>query len=331
MFRKSLLVSLLSVSTLASAAELRVLAHSSFAVDQKLIAAFEQKTGSKVSIIKAGDAGEMLNKLILTKSAPIADVVFGIDNLLVAKAAEAGVLADKTGVASKKFPFSARLTSVDYGLVALNVDKAYVADHKLALPKTLDDLTKPAYKDLLVVESPATSSTGLAFLMATVQHFGEQKAWAFWQKLKDNGVKVTQGWTDAYEKEFSRNGGSRPFVVSYSTSPAAEVFYSEGKLTVPPTDNVFLPGSSFMQVEGIGLVKGGKEPALAKAFVEFMVSAPVQADLPTQMWMYPVQDGLTLDKSFQFATLPKLGKPVVPASAKQLQGWVSQWQKLMRP
>ncbi|MCB6184487.1 thiamine ABC transporter substrate-binding protein [Leeia sp. TBRC 13508] len=332
MFRRLLSATLLLTTFGASAAELRVLTHSSFSVDKKLIAEFEAQNAAKVSVIKAGDAGEMLNKLILTKSAPIADVVYGIDNLLVAKATDADVLVKPTPVKSPKQAFSEYLTTVDYGLVALNYDKAYVSEHKLVLPKSLDDFTKPQFKDLLVVENPATSSTGLAFMMATVHHLGKAKAWAFWGKLKANGVKVTQGWSDAYEKEFSKNGGTRPFVVSYSTSPSAEVFYSEGKLSVPPTDNLFVPGSYFMQAEGIGLVKGGKEAQLAGKFIQFMVSKSVQADLPTNMWMYPVREDVVLDKTFSFATLPtKLTKPVVPKSGKEVQQLVAEWQKLMRP
>ncbi|NLR73871.1 MULTISPECIES: thiamine ABC transporter substrate-binding protein [Leeia] len=330
-------VAVLAASAL-QAAELRVLSHSSFSVNKQKLAEFEQKNGVKVSIIKAGDAGEMLNKLILTKSAPIADVVYGIDNLLLAKAQSAGVLERYTAPTSanvRSFKLGDALTPVDYGWVMLNVDKAYVAQHKLALPKTLEDLTQPAYKGMLVVENPATSSTGLAFLAATVNHFGEQKAWAFWEKLRDNDLKITQGWTEAYEKEFSRNGGKRPFVVSYQTSPAAELFYSEGKLKEPPTDNLYLPGSRFMQVEGVALVKGGKEAALGKAFIAFLQSEGVQQELPTSMWMFPVLQTVKLDDSYRFAQAPqgsnKNEQPVVSQNAQQLQDWVARWTRIMRP
>ena len=321
------------VSLSAQAAELRVLTHASFDVDKKLIQEFETQHQAKISIIKAGDAGEMLNKLVLTKSAPIADVVYGVDNILIAKAKAEGVLTTYQSTAAgslnpaAKLP--AELTPVDYGHVALNYDKAWVEKNKLALPKSLNDLTQPAYKDLLVVENPATSSPGLAFLVATVQYFGEPKVWDFWKALRGNGVKVSQGWTDAYMKEFSRNGGTRPIVVSYGTSPAAEVFYSEGKLTVPPTANLFLPGSAFPQVEGAGLVKGGKEPALAKAFVDFLVSDKVQADFPTKMWMFPTRQGVKLPDSFKFAEQPKDSKPVVLTDAKKLQQWVSKWTQVV--
>ena len=69
---------------------LRVMTHSSFDLPKPLLAQFEKDAGVKLQIIKGGAAGEMLNKLILTRAQPVADVVFGIDNALVAKAAAVG-------------------------------------------------------------------------------------------------------------------------------------------------------------------------------------------------------------------------------------------------
>jgi thiamine transport system substrate-binding protein len=133
-----------------------------------------------LSIIKAGDAGEMLNKLILTKAQPIADVVFGLDNALITKAQTAGVIEPYAGAAQQRAVAGATLAtgvvSVDYGFVTLNYDRAAFAKSGLALPKTLEELTLPRYRDLLVVQNPATSSPGQAFLLATVAGMGETAA-----------------------------------------------------------------------------------------------------------------------------------------------------------
>jgi thiamine transport system substrate-binding protein len=317
----------------AQAEELRVLTHSSFDISKELIAAFEKQSGAHVSIVKAGDAGEALNKLILTKSAPIADVVYGIDNLLIAKADAAGVLVPYTSPSaaaiSPELSLGPTLTPVDYGFVALNYDKDAVAKLGKPLPTSLDDLTDATYKDLLVVENPATSSPGLAFLVATIQHYGEPAAWQFWAKLRDNGVLITQGWTEAYEKSFSRYGGSRPYVLSYATSPAAEVFYADKKPTDSPTANLFLAGSSFRQIEGVRLVKNGKNEKLAKAFVDFLVSKQVQADFPTKMWVYPVISGVTLDDTFKYADQPKDSGKFIASDAGQLDRWIKEWSRIV--
>lgn len=328
LFKTTTLLAALLAAGLSHAAELRVLTHSSFAVAKPLLAEFEKQNGVKLSIIKAGDAGEMVNKLILTRANPIADVVYGIDNTLIGKAETAGVLlpmSDKGGAVA--LPGA---VSIDYGYVTLNYDKAWFAKKQLPLPKTLDDLTRPAYKDLLVVENPATSSPGLAFLLSTISAMGEAKAMAFWGKLRDNGVKVSKGWTEAYYTDFSRNGGARPIVVSYATSPAAEVFYSKEKLTASPTGNLLLPGAVFQQVEGAALVKGGKEAALARKFVDFLRSDAVQKDIPTSMWMYPVQPGIALDPVFQHAEKPTAHTtPDSRQIAAKTSAWVGKWTRIV--
>lgn len=329
-----IVTTVLLLSTPALAADLTVITHDSFSLDKKLIARFEAQNGVKAHFIKGGDAGEMLNKLILTKGAPIADVVYGLDNTLIGKARGAGILEPYQSPALADVPQKYRLapdnllTTVDYGVVALNYDKAYFAKHKLALPKSLEDLTKPQYKNLLVVENPAISSPGLAFLLATVRHFGPQKAFLWWKALKENGLKVTRGWEDAYNAQFFKNGGKYPIVLSYATSPAAEVFYGEKKLSVSPTANLFLPGSTFLQLEGVGVLKGTKQPELARKFVDFMLSKDVQGDFPTRMWVYPARAGVKLDPVFKFAGTPENTASLSPAEiGASAQGWTDTWTK----
>ena len=287
---------------------LTVITHDSFDLDKKLIAGFEAANRVKVRLIKGGDAGEMLNKLILSKASPLADVVYGLDNTLLPRAEAAGLLTPYTSPASAKVAAQDRLgpllSTVDTGYVALNYDKAYFAKAGLKLPVSLTELSSPQYARLTVVESPATSSPGAAFYLATVQELGQDGALAWWRAARQNGMKVTRGWSQAYNQDFSLYGGKYPIVLSYASSPAAEVFYSEGKLKDAPTGNLFLPGTSFLQIEGVGVLKGSKQPALARRFVDFMLSAPVQADFPTRMWVYPSVQGVKLAEVWRFAQKP---------------------------
>lgn len=287
---------------------LTVITHDSFDLDKKLIAGFEAANRVKVRLIKGGDAGEMLNKLILSKANPLADVVYGLDNTLLPRAEAAGLLTPYTSPASAKVAAQNRLgpllSTVDTGYVALNYDKAYFAKAGLKLPVSLAELSSPQYARLTVVESPATSSPGAAFYLATVQELGQDGALAWWRAARQNGMKVTRGWSQAYNQDFSLYGGKYPIVLSYASSPAAEVFYSEGKLKDAPTGNLFLPGTSFLQLEGVGVLKGSRQPALARRFVDFMLSAPVQADFPTRMWVYPSVQGVKLAEAWKFAQKP---------------------------
>jgi thiamine transport system substrate-binding protein len=233
----ALVLAQLAPASSFAADHLRVMVHSSFALPKPLLAQFESQTGVKLSIIKGGDAGEMLNKLILTRAKPIADVVYGLDNTLVGKALAAEVLEPQLPQMSSlpDAQLGAALAPVDYGFVNLNADKAELAKRGVPLPTSLKDLTLPAYKGWLVIPNPATSSTGYAFLLATISSMGEEPAFAWWAQMRGNGLKVVKGWTEAYYTEFSRNKGAYPLVVSYATSPAAEVFYSKEKITESPT------------------------------------------------------------------------------------------------
>jgi thiamine transport system substrate-binding protein len=320
---------LFSVS--ASAKDLRVIVHSSFDLPKPLLAKFEAEAGVKLKIVKGGDSGEMLNKLILTKKAPIADVVYGIDNAQAVKAKAADVLDAYDGASSQgesKAEFAGMAVAVDYGFVALNYDKATVAKRGTPLPKSLEDLTQPAYKKWLVVENPATSGPGYAFLLATIAHMGEEKAFAWWKSMRGNGMKVAKGWTEAYYTDFSRNGGAYPIVVSYASSPAAEVFYSKEKLTESPTASLFLPGSVFRQVEGAALIKGGKQRAEAEKFLEFMRSNDVQEAMQTTMWMFPMQATTKRADVMKYAPEPaKFDSMPAAVIAEKGAGWISRWTK----
>lgn len=324
---------LVLASTAVGAGELRVLAHSSFAVPKPLLAQFEADTGVKLRISKGGNAGEMLNKLILTRANPVADVVFGIDNALAIKAQAAQVLDTYEGAAAKRtsvVALPAGVVPVDYGYVTINYDKAWFAKSALALPKTLDDLTLPAYNKLLVVQNPATSSPGYAFLLATIGAMGEEKAFDWWARMRANGLAVAKGWSEAYYTEFSHNGGIHPLVLSYASSPAAEVFYSKTKLNEPPTASLPLPGGVFRQVEGVALVKGGSERAAAAQFIEFMRSAAVQQGLQTEMWMFPAEAGAPRVDALRFATEPtRFDSPSPQDIADKGAEWVSRWSRVV--
>ena len=337
--RKALVTTLLGgalmgASFASAAQELRVLTHSSFGVPKPLLAQFEKEAGVKLRISKAGDAGEMLNKLILTRKAPIADVVYGIDNTLAAKAIAADVLDAYSGPASQRAAaqtLPAPLVPVDYGYVTINYDVQWFAKRKQTLPNSLEDLAQPAMASLLVVQNPATSSTGYAFLLATIGAMGEEKAFDWWARMRKGGVKVAKGWSEAYYTDFSRaEGGARPLVVSYATSPAAELFYSKEKLTQSPTGSLSLPGAVFKQVEGVALVKGGQARPAAEKFIEFMRSAQVQKQLQTEMWMYPVEPGVARADVMKFAPEPaKADAPSDKDIADKGAAWVARWTQVV--
>ena len=312
--------------------------HDSFAISEDVVTAFEQANNADVVFLQSGDAGAMLNKAILAKDAPLADVMFGVDNTFLSRALDEDIFASYASPELQNIPDefkldpSNRATPVDYGDVCINYDKNYFAENNLAVPQNLEDLTKPEYDGLLVVENPATSSTGLAFLLATVAHYGDSFT-EYWQVLKDNGVVVVDGWETAYYTNFSGSSGhgSQPMVVSYASSPAAEVIFAETPLDDSPTASVIAPDTCFRQIEFVGILTETKNRALAEKFVDFMLSQQFQADMPLQMFVYPVNPHAVLPDAFvKYAQQPTQPATLSPAAiAAHRDEWIQAWAGVM--
>jgi len=271
-----------------------LMTHDSFAVSQALLDSFQKQTGAEIKILKSGDAGAALNQAILSRKNPLADVFFGVDNTFMSRALSSGVFESYESPFLQDIPDtlkldpSNRLLPVDYGDVCLNYDKSWFSEKGLAPPRGLADLILPAYKGLTVVQNPAISSPGLAFLITTVGKYGQTGYLDFWKKLRANDVYITAGWSDAYYGKFSRaKGGTRPIVVSYASSPAAEVYYSEKKLTDTPTAGVLGAGSAFRQIEFVGILSNTTKTELARKLIDFMLSPAFQQEIPLHMWVFP--------------------------------------------
>lgn len=309
---------------------LTVVTHDSFALDKELLARFEKDNNVKIAQIAPGDAGALVNQLVLTKDAPLGDVVYGVDNTFASRAIAAGVFAPyfpkdaNTQVAALSAAMEGNLTAVDFGDVCLNVDHQYFSDKKLAEPATFADLLKPEYANLTVVTNPATSSPGLAFLLGTIAKFGEDGWKKYWQDLKANGLKVDSSWSDAYNVDFSGSSGkgAYPVVLSYASSPPSQV--PAGAKSAPTGA---LLDTCFRQVEYAGIIAGTKHADLAAKFVDFLVSDDVQATLPASMYMYPASDAVKLPEEWvKYAPLAKNPATLDPANiAAKRDQWIKEW------
>lgn len=313
---------------------LTVMTHDSFAVSEAIVKAFEQANNARVSFIKGGDAGAALNKVILSQGAPLADVFYGADNTFLSRALQAGIYEPYVPAALKSVPAEFQLDAsgaavpIDYGDVCINYDKAYFAAHALPVPQSLEELTQPEYKGLLVVENPATSSPGLAFLLATVKHFGDGYV-GYWKSLRANGLVVVDGWETAYYTNFSGSSGKgpQPMAVSYATSPAAEVMFAQTPLSDAPTASILGPDTCFRQIEFAGILKGTSHRALAEKFIDFMLSRDFQADMPAQMFVYPIVPEVPLPAEFvKYAQTPAQPAGLAPdLIASNREAWIAAW------
>jgi thiamine transport system substrate-binding protein len=318
---------------------LTVMTHDSFTISEAVINAFEQEQNIEVVFLPSGDAGSILNRAILSKDAPIADVLYGIDNTYLSRAMDEDMFEAYDSPLLVKIPDEFKLDNlnralpINYGDVCINYDKNYFSENDLALPTSLIDLIDPKYAGLLVVENPATSSPGLAFLLATISEFGDEGYLDYWENLKGNGVVVANDWETAYYTNFSGSAGrgAQPMVVSYGTSPAAEFIFSEEEVRESPTASLVAENMCYRQIEFVGILKGSKNRDLAEKFIDYMLSVGFQEDIPLNMFVFPVNQEAVVQPIF----LDHIQIPQFPAVistdriAEMRETWIESWREQM--
>lgn len=314
----------------------RLLTHDSFALSEDVVATFEAETGLTLEILQPGDAVEIVNRAVLTAGTPEADVLFGIDNNTLGRAFAADLFEPHEAAGIGAVPPSLRLdpedrvTPIDLGDVCVNYDKEVFGEDGPP-PATLDDLIDPVYAGQLVVEDPTTSTPGLAFLLATIDRFGEDGWQDYWRALRANDVAVASGWTEAYYGEFSGGSGEgdRPLVVSYASSPPVEVLFAAEPTDVAPTGVAL--DTCYRQIEFAGVLRGAANPAGARALIDFMLSETYQADLPLQQYVFPAVVSTPLPAVFvqhaEVADDPSI-LPVEIVDAN-VADWLAAWTDVM--
>ncbi len=321
----------------ATPTEVVLVTHDSFAMSPDVKKAFEEESGLTLKILQAGDAGEIVTKALLTAGNPEGDVLFGVDSNLLSRTLEGDVFEpyESPGLANVAREVSAldpehRVTPIDHGDVCLNYDKAWFEQRGVPPPSSLDDLTDPTLGGQLVVENPATSTPGLAFLLATIAQYGEPGWQDYWRKLRENDVLVVDGWEEAYTTRFSGASGShghRPIVVSYASSPPAEVIYRTPRPKTAPTGVVW--ESCYRQIEFAGVLRGARNEDGARKLIDFLLSKRFQEDVPLSMFVFPVNETASVPAEFApytGAAALALDPDVVEQKRER---WVDEWTQIV--
>lgn len=316
---------------------LTLMAHDSFAnaVTDETFAPFTEETGIDVEVVAGGDAGSMVTQAVLTSGNPIADVIFGVDDTFLSRALEGDIFATFRSNLLDDVPAELRLgpedlvTPIDFGDVCLNYDKAWFESTKLHVPTRLDDLRAAVYAGATVVEHPATSSPGLAFMLATIDEFGEDGWLDYWRDLKAAGVKVVPDWDTAYYADFTRYGGDRSLVVSYASSPPAEVIFAESPLDEAPTG--VIEGGCYRQVEFAGVLRGTEYPEAAGDLIDFMLTVQFQETIPLNWFVFPANSEAALPQEFiDHTRVPDSPSQLDPELiAQNRDTWIQQWAEVM--
>lgn len=297
--------------------EVTLLAYDAFTPKEGIFDVFTAATGAKVKVVTGGDSGVLISKAILTAGTPEGDVLWGLDNTLLSRAQKDDLLTS--------------YEPVDTGDICVNYDKQWFASRDIAPPKFFEDLALPAYKNLLVVQDPVASSPGLGFLLGTIAHFGVDKWQNYWKSLKENGVRVSPDWTSAYTIDFSGSSGKGkyPLVVSYGSSPPAEVLYAEKPIDTPPT--AVIESTCFRQTEYVGALRGTRNPNLAAQLISYLLDVPFQESMPLSLFVFPVNKNATLPDLFtKFAVAPKNPLTLDPTDIeKNRDAWLNSWREII--
>ena len=321
----------------ADPSEVVLVSHDSFQISDDLVAAFEARTGLTLRILRGGDAVEALNQAILTVDNPQGDVFFGVDDATLSRALAAGLFVPYEAAGLDRVPEELRLdpehrvTPIDHGAVCVNYDAEWFDAEGLAVPSSLEDLADPAYRGLLVVQNPASSTPGLNFLTATIAEYGEDGWLDYWERLRDNDVVVTSGWTDAYYSRFSgpSSEGDRPLVVSYGTSPPFEVDDSGPLPENGPTG--VIESTCTRQVEFAGVLSNADNPTGAQQLIDFLLSDEFQVEIPLSMYVFPAVSTVEMPELFQrYSVIPsdpyQLDSATIEAERER---WIREWTDLV--
>ncbi len=287
--------------------------HDSFPNDE-FAAAASAATGYDVRVISAGDGGELTSQLVLTQGAPIADAFFGVDNVFISRLVDSDVIAGDDAA-----------VPVTQSATCINIDPAWFTEHGVAEPKTYGDLADETYRGLTVLLDPSTSTTGASFLIGTVAKFGGEGFADYWTKLAANDIRIENGWTEAYNGQFTQGGGdgTYPIVLSYSSSPAWTVT-EDGSATTTKT----LQDTCSSQIEYAGVLNGSANSEGAKAVVDYMTSLEFQDTIADTMYVYPVAKDayVPAEEWEQFAPMPTAPNDMTPAEiGKNRESWLKTW------
>lgn len=316
---------------------LTLMTHDSFDASEEVLAQFEDEQNVQLELLPSGDAGTALNQAILARDNPLADVFFGVDNTFLSRALDNDIFEPYESPLLESIPDELqlddgnRLLPVDYGDVCLNYDIGYFEENNLAPPDSLDALVEDDYTSLLVAENPATSSPGLAFLLATIVEYGVEGDYTYldyWRDLRENDVMITNDWNEAYYGYFTvASDGSRPLVVSYASSPPAEVMFADPPVDEAPSGVITADGTCFRQVEFVGILSGTEQRELAEALVDFLLSEPFQEDIPSRMFVFPANENAELPEEFvEYTETPDVTADIDPQSIEEnREAWIEAW------
>ncbi|MBN1330694.1 MAG: thiamine ABC transporter substrate-binding protein [Candidatus Heimdallarchaeota archaeon] len=287
---------------------------------------------------------DALNVLISQKNAPQADVVIGLDNTMVDRAKNEGILLPLSSEINLENISSDLVTAldpekyllpIDYSLIALVFDTAYITGVIYPEITTLNFTTLlSTFGEDLALQDPTQSATGLNFLLYQIIFYEEVlgKNWQDWWELARDVVSIDKSWSDSWDRVFTTK--NRHIMVSYATDPAYNAFFGYGTEKNAALIHNGTDEYGWLQIEGIGVINGTSDEALAMEYVKYALSLEVQNFTATNNWMFPSNTKVVLPTCYDYAITTEgviiLNNLVSSAyiSANFLS-WLNTWERLI--
>jgi iron(III) transport system substrate-binding protein len=214
--------------------------------------------------------GVVTAKLLAEKKAPRADVVFALAATSMIDLDRHGLLEPyaPTGVdrLTARFRDGAQpphWTGEALWSVAVCANTDELRKRGLAPPRSWEDLAKPVYRGMVSMPNPASSGTGLLAVGAWLQMFGEDKGWAFMDRLNRNVVAYVHSGSKPCKDAAA---GEIPMGISLDFRAAQAKTQGLPIAVVLPSEGVG------WDIEATGLVRGARDGAVAKTFIDWAMS-----------------------------------------------------------
>ncbi|MFW5978009.1 MAG: thiamine ABC transporter substrate-binding protein [Halohasta sp.] len=215
-----------------------------------------------------------------------------------------------------EFDPDGRVIPYDTGYISLVYDEEEVEE-----PTSFESLLESEYEDGLIAQNAQQSDPGRAFLLWTINEYGEDGYLDYWNRLVDNGVRIISDWEPAYQAYMDEEA---PMVVSYSTD---QVYYHGDDVDSSRHQIGFLNDQGYANPEGMAQFADSDSPELAREFMSFMLTEEAQAEIAVRNVQFPAVEGVDPGGDFGEYALepPEVVTFGYNELAGNVDGWVDEW------
>lgn len=307
-----------------------------------LITAFEEETG--IDVLEVGDTEAtktvgLYARLVEEQAAPRADVWWSNEPFYTARLAAQGLLEPYTSASGEAsfprgWPGEHRASDGSWYAFALRARVIAYDTRKLqpaGVPRTLRDLAEPTWKGKVGLARPSFGTTA-GHIAALVHLWGEEPTRQWLMAMEDQGLRLYDGNSSvvraiaAGEIEIGLTDTDDVFAAMEEHLPVALVYEADetggSGLRTPESVEPMMGFGALVIPNTAGLVRGGPNPAEARALLDFLISERAERILMTSRSRnVPVREGAAreLFERHPMARIDPAGRVNLEAVASEIE------------